>query len=834
MDVAADTWNVLVNDASMWWPQLVRHMQLSVAALVVSIGVGLPLGTWLTRRERWAFAVTSIANLGRTIPSLALLALVYPLVGTGALPAIIALVALGIPPVLLATYTGIREVDSDVRDAAAGMGLTSMQRLVQAELPVASPVVMSGVRTSAVQIVASATLAALIGGGGLGELIMAGLTNLRYDLLLAGAILVALLAAATELGFGLLERRGLPAGIRMLRSSPARQSSDYHAGGGIGGRRWQLIVLAGAMACATLVGAGSMASGMIAGIGRADIAAGGPLPRVVVGSKDFTESIVLAELYAQALEAQGHPVERRFGLGATAVADAALQRGDIDVYPEYTGTALVAVLGRDIPTVGGGPGDDTMALLDAAVERQVRTGYAKRDARVLASSPFSNGNAIAVTKEVAAKHDLEDLSDLARVASKLRFGSIPGFDTRADGLPLLERTYGLEFGTVQTLENGIKYQALLDGKVDAVYGFETDGQIARHDLVVLRDDRAAWPPYRAAPIVAERFAATAGPAFAPTIDAVTRLLDAKTMRRLNDAVDADKREPADVAREFLAKHGLAKRGPRPTVRIGSKDFTEQFVLGELYAQALESRGFPVERRLGLGATAVADGAVRRGQVDLYPEYTGTAWTAVLKRPVEPGTSPDTIWSGVQKGYAKRGLGVLEPTPFSNGNAIVVTKATAKRLELETLTDLAAAAPKLKLGAIPGFDTREDGLPHLDKVYGMRFGKVQTLENGIKYTSLLDGKVDAVYGFETDGQIAASDLVVLRDDRAAWPAYQVAPVISAKFEKTVGPDFAATIDHVSSLLDARTMARLNAKVDQDGAEPADVARDFLVKRGLVAR
>jgi osmoprotectant transport system permease protein len=112
--------------------------------------------------------------------------------------------------------------------------------------------------------------------------------------------------------------------------------------------------------------------------------------------------------------------------------------------------------------------------------------------------------------------------------------------------------------------------------------------------------------------------------------------------------------------------------------------------------------------------------------------------------------------------------------------------------------------------------------------------VQTLENGIKYTSLLDGKVDAVYGFETDGQIAASDLVVLRDDRAAWPAYQVAPVISAKFEKTVGPDFAATIDHVSSLLDARTMARLNAKVDQDGAEPADVARDFLVKRGLVAR
>ncbi len=841
MGVAGDTLDVLLHQAGTWMPQLQRHVLLSVVALVVSVGIGLPLGAWLTRAERWAFAVTSVANLGRTIPSLALLALVYPFVGTGALPAIIALVALGVPPVLLATYTGIREVDDDVRDAAAGMGLTSMQRLVQAELPVASPVVLSGIRTSAVQIVASATLAALIGGGGLGELIMAGLTNLRYDLLLAGAVLVALLAAATEVGFGLLERRGLPDGIRQLRATPVARSLDYTAGGGVSGRRWRLIVLAGAMACAMLVGAGSMASGMIAGIGMPGAGAGGPLPRVVVGSKDFTESVVLAELYAQALEAQGHPVERRFGLGATAVADAALQRGEIDVYPEYTGTALVAVLGKDVPKLGGGASDgaaravgfDAMALLDGEVERQVRAGYGKRDARVLASTPFSNGNAIAVTKATAERYGLGTLSDLAKVSGKLRFGSIPGFDTRADGLTLLKSTYGLRFGKVQTLENGIKYKALLDGKVDAVYGFETDGQIARHDLVVLRDDKAAWPPYHAAPIVSERFAARSGGSFAPTLDAVTRLLDARTMRRLNDAVDAGKREPTDVAREFLSKHGLAKKGARPLVRIGSKDFTEQFILGELYAQALEARGFPVERKLGLGATAVADGALRRGQVDVYPEYTGTAWTAVLKRGVEPGTSAEQVWSGVRDGYAKRRLEVLRPTPFSNGNALVVTNATAKRLGVETLSELAAQSSKLRLGAIPGFDTREDGLPHLKSVYNMRFGKVQTLENGIKYGALLDGRVDVVYGFETDGQIAAEDLVVLRDDRAAWPAYQVAPIVSKAFAASAGPQFAATIDHVSSLLDAKTMAKLNAKVDQDKREPADVARGFLKARGLLA-
>jgi osmoprotectant transport system substrate-binding protein len=205
---------------------------------------------------------------------------------------------------------------------------------------------------------------------------------------------------------------------------------------------------------------------------------------------------------------------------------------------------------------------------------------------------------------------------------------------------------------------------------------------------------------------------------------------------------------------------------------------------------------------------------------------------VLKRHVKPGTSAEQVWSGVVDGYAKRRLDVLQPTPFSNGNALVVTKATAKRLDLATLSDLAATSSKLRLGAIPGFDTREDGLPHLAKVYDMRFGKVQTLENGIKYGALLDGRVDVVYGFETDGQIAAKDLVVLRDDRAAWPAYQVAPIVSKAFAKQAGPQFAATIDHVSSLLDAKTMAKLNAQVDQDKREPADVARDFLTRRGLL--
>jgi len=834
MNTLGDTLHFLLRESDSWMPQMQRHVLLSVVALALSIAIGLPLGAWLTRAERWAFAVTSVANLGRTVPSLALLALMYPVLETGFKPSVAALIALGVPPILLATYTGVREVDPDISEAARGMGLTSFERLVRAELPVASPVVIAGIRTSAVQIVASATLASLIGGGGLGELIMAGLTNLRYDLLVAGAILVASLAAVTEIGFSLLERRGLPEGIRLLRATPVASALDYRAGSGVNGRKWQVILMGALVMSGMLIGAGSMANGMIAGIGQPNLGAGGPLPPITIGSKDFTESIVLAELYSQALEAQGHPVERRFNLGATAVADSALKRGDIDMYPEYTGTALVAVLGKKVPTVGGGGGPEEVAEMAREVEQTVRMGYAKRGVQMLETTPFSNGNAIAVSRATAKRYHLETLSDLAKVSGKLSFGAIPGFDTRADGLPHLKKVYGITFGDVRTYQNGLKYQALQDGKIDAVYGFETDGQIATNKLVVLRDDRAAWPPYNAAPMVSSKFAKGSGAAFAPTIDSVTRLLDAKTMRTLNAQVDRDGREPTDVARDFLKEHGLAKRGPRPAVDIGSKDFTEQFILGELYAQALEARGFPVERHLGLGATAVADSALRKGRIGMYPEYTGTAYTAVLKKRVKPGTSAHAVWKAVHDGYAKRGLDVYEPTPFSNGNAIVVTPAVAKKYHLETLTDLAKVSGKLNFGAIPGFDTREDGIPHLDRVYGMRFGKVSSFQDSLKYKTLLSGKIDAVYGFETDGQIAASQLVVLRDDKSAWPAYQVTPIVSKQLADEVGADFAATVDHVSSLLDAKTMRRLNAQVDQDQREPADVAGDFLRAQGVLTK
>jgi osmoprotectant transport system permease protein len=551
-------------EPTMWFGQLQRHVLMSVIAIALATVIGVVVGSALTRAERAAFAVVSIANLGRTIPSLALLAIVYPFVGTGLAPSIIALTALAIPPVLLATFTGIREVDPDVRDAAQGLGLSSIERLRQVELPCAAPVVLDGIRTASVQVVASATLAALIGGGGLGELIMSGLSTMEYDLLLAGAVLVGLLAACTELGFSTINRRVLPDGVRHAAGASTTRS-DYVASAALDPRRWRMVALVAVTASIAIVGAGSVASAMVSGIGMPDVPNDGSRPRIVVGSKDFTEQFVLAELYAQALEAKGFPVERKLGLGATAVADAALRSGRIDVYPEYTGTALTAVLKESVPTAGAGtedpdaagPGLTGPAAIDAAITDTVRSGYGKRGLRVLQPTPFSNGNAIVMARATAEQHGVETLSDLATIASELRFAAIPGFESREDGLPLLKERYGIEFGDVRTYENALKYRALVDGKVDAVYGFETDGQIAANDLVLLRDDKAVWPPYHAAPIVSSDIAKRGGKDLAATLDAVTALLDTKTMQQLNYQVETKGKDPEDVAQAFLRKHDLA-------------------------------------------------------------------------------------------------------------------------------------------------------------------------------------------------------------------------------------------------------------------------------------
>jgi osmoprotectant transport system substrate-binding protein len=267
--------------------------------------------------------------------------------------------------------------------------------------------------------------------------------------------------------------------------------------------------------------------------------------KVSVGSKNFTEELILGEMYAQLLEHRGLEVDRRLNLGGTQVAMAALQRGDIDLYPEYTGTALITVLEE-------APGGDA-----AAIYAKVKDAYQSRYALTwLKPAPMNDTQALATTRAIAQKYDLRTLSDVSRAAPHLRLGSIPEFTKREDGLPGLQRVYGgFQFAQVRLFDIGLKYQALLRGQVDVVVAFGTDGQIVADKLVVFQDDKHFWPAYQVAPVVRDATLKRL-PQIAPTLDALAPLLTDDAMRSLNFAVDGAKREPADVAREFLSAHKL--------------------------------------------------------------------------------------------------------------------------------------------------------------------------------------------------------------------------------------------------------------------------------------
>ncbi len=272
-------------------------------------------------------------------------------------------------------------------------------------------------------------------------------------------------------------------------------------------------------------------------------------------------------------------------------------------------------------------------------------------------------------------------------------------------------------------------------------------------------------------------------------------------------------------------------GDAGTIKIGSKNFTESLLLGELYAQLLEDRGLKVRRRLDLGGTDIAMEALRRGEIDLYPEYTGTALLVVLKDGLV-GDAART-YAFVKQQYAARyGLTWLDPAPMNNTEALATTKALAARYGLRTLSDVAAKAPQLRLGAVPEFVKRPDGLPGLRRVYGgFAFKDVRLLDFGLKYQALLAGDVDVVVAFGTDGAIVADDLVVMLDDQHLFPPYQVAPVVRA-VALQAQPALAPALDRVAPLLTDRVMQSLNNQIDGvQKREPADVARDFIAQHGL---
>lgn len=284
-----------------------------------------------------------------------------------------------------------------------------------------------------------------------------------------------------------------------------------------------------------------------------------------------------------------------------------------------------------------------------------------------------------------------------------------------------------------------------------------------------------------------------------------------------------------------------------TVVVGSKNFPEQLILGEMYGQLLENAGLKVERKLNLGGTAVAHEALKSGDIDLYPEYTGTGLLAVLDLPIPAatagtpsagatpvaGTIDQQVYDIVKQAYQQFNLVWLDESPFNNTQALAVRRSFAEEKGITTISQMVAMASDLTLAAVPDFEEREDGLVGLKKVYGdFSFKKIDVFDPGVKYQSFLDGDAQVVLAFGTDGEIKGYDLVVLQDDKGLWPPYHVAPVVRQD-ALDAHPDIATALNALAPLLTDEVMSGLNWKVVGDEKlEPAAVAKQFLQDNGLL--
>jgi osmoprotectant transport system substrate-binding protein len=277
-------------------------------------------------------------------------------------------------------------------------------------------------------------------------------------------------------------------------------------------------------------------------------------------------------------------------------------------------------------------------------------------------------------------------------------------------------------------------------------------------------------------------------------------------------------------------------GGGPTITVGSKNFTEQYILGELYAQALAANGFSVEKKLDLGSEQIADKALQNGQIDMYPEYTGTSLVAVLGYEGENPPTPEATYQKAKELYARRDPAdtMLTPAQFNNTYGIFVRSQVAEQDDLKTLTDLAEVSPELTFVSFSEFQNRPDGYPNMQKNYeGLDFGDIKIVNSigGPIYQGVLEGEGDVGVGFTTDGQLASDELVVMEDPKNIWPFYYPAPVVRSDVLEQ-NPKMEEVLNSVSETLDAETMRKLNAQVDIEREDPEDVAAEYLQEKGIV--
>ena len=505
----------LLTERAGWFGGLVlEHLAISAIAIVIAIVVGGLFGLLISEKTRAAKPTLAVVNFLYTIPSISMLGFLIPLSGVGNATAVIALVIYALLPMVRSTYTGLTNVDPAIIEAARGMGSTDGQILRKIKLPLAKPVIMSGIRSMATMTVALAGIASFIGAGGLGVAIYRGITTNNAAMTIDGSLLCAILALLVDGALGFVEHRMQKSGAKARRTN----------------RRLTL---------------GAMVTAAIAAIVLAVRALMPTSATINIATKPMTEQYIMGNMLKDLIEQDTDlKVNLTTGVGGgTANIEPAMESGAYDLYPEYTGTGWNEVLNR------------TDAYDESRFDELNDAYGSKLGLTWVGMYGFNDTYGIVVRKEVADQYDLHTYSDLARVADKLTFGAEYDFYERADGYQSFCDTYGLHFGTTMDLDIGLKYQALAEGQVDVMTVFTTDGQLSTADAVVLTDDGGFFPSYRCGNVVRQQVL-DEHPELRAVLEKLNDTITDADMAQMNYEVESEGRSPEDVARAYLQQKGL--------------------------------------------------------------------------------------------------------------------------------------------------------------------------------------------------------------------------------------------------------------------------------------
>lgn len=489
-----------------------EHLEISLIAILIAIVFGGLVGILISEFQKSAKPTLGVINFLYTIPSISMLGFLIPFSGVGNATAIIALTIYALLPMVRNTHTGISNVDPAILEAAKGMGSTRMQILFKVKLPLAMPVMMSGIRSMVTMTIALAGIASFIGAGGLGVAIYRGITTNNGAMTMAGSLLIALLALVMDFILGVIEKR--------MQKRSVRAKKTNRILGGIA------VLVCGAIVLCTIFQSQAKDT-------------------IHIATKPMTEQYVLGEMLELLIEQDTDlDVELTQGVGGgTSNIQPAMESGEFDLYPEYTGTAWNMVLKQE-------------GLYTEELFEDMQESYKQDlDMQWIGMYGFNNTYGLVVRREIAEQYDLQTYSDLSAVSDQLIFGAEYDFFEREDGYDALCETYDLNFKETMDLDIGLKYQAINQGKIDVMVIFTTDGQLTASDVVVLEDDRQFYPSYLCGNVIRTEVLEE-HPELEAVFQKLTGIISDSDMAQMNYEVETEGKEPEDVAEEFLRSHDL--------------------------------------------------------------------------------------------------------------------------------------------------------------------------------------------------------------------------------------------------------------------------------------